>query len=297
MALTTNQQELLDFALSGLPGWFQAEGRAMEFLGGCAVLFDAARNQLDYWFSQALIGSAVGATSTTPDWLGQHAADRDTRRQAAEGDPALRARLKNVPDALNRQSLVDAAQAIVDASGVVGDVAIVEPLRYWRAFFVTNVADAGVGGTFTVTGSVITFEPTVPFARPPFKSFEPTRGHQLTLSGSSSAGNDGAFEITDLDEDAAVYANGGAVAGADPTVVWRVDLLDGDGNVLTDDGAGGGRSDSYLSRGYRMATRRAALILILPYGTTAGTAAGIVEMLRQKKAAGIGVIIERRLSP
>ncbi len=295
MALNANQQELLDFALSGLPGWFQAEERAMEFLGGCAVLFDAARNQLDYWFGQSLIGGAVGVTATTPDWLGQHAADRNTRRQAAEGDPALRARLRNVPDALNRQSLLDAAQAIVDASGVVGDVAILEPLRYWRGFFLVNEADTGTGGTFTAgAGTLHQFEPLVAFARPPIKTFEPVRTHKLVISGALSAGNDGTFPITDLDEDAAVYTNAGGVAEVDATVAWRVDRYDVDDNILT---AGAGRLDAYFDRGHRMGQDRSAIILILPFGTTEGTRLGVLEMLRQKKAAGIAAMVERRLNP
>lgn len=296
MALTSTEQDLLDFALSGLPAWFQHEEREMEFLGGCAKLFGAVNEQVGYWLvNQALIGSAEGATSSTPDWLGQHAADRDTRRQGSEDDPTLRQRLKNVPDALHRQSILDAAQAIVDASGVVGDVAILEPLRWWRGFFQKNSPDTGTGGTFIAqAGNLHSFEPTVPFARPPLRTFDPVITYKLVISGAASAGNDGTFTIEDLDEDAAVYTNAGGVAEADPTVTWRVDRYDEDDNLLT---GGTGRWIAYFDRGFRMAPDRSAIVLILPYGTTEGTRLSVLEMLRTKKAAGIMAIVERRLNP
>jgi hypothetical protein len=296
VALTSTEQDLLDFALSGLPSWFQHEDREMEFLGGCAVLFGAVKEQVGYWLvDQALIGSATGATSSTPDWLGQHAADRDTRRQGGELDPALRARLKNVPDALHRQSILDAAQAIVDASGVVGDVAILEPLRWWRAFYQLNSPDTGVGGTFVAeAGNLHGFQPTVAFARPPLRTFDPVITYKLVLSGSANPANDGTFTISDLDEDAAVYTNAGGVAGADAGVAWRVDRYDEDDNLLT---GGAGRACAYYDRGFRMSSDRSAIVLILPYGTTEGTRLSVLEMLRIKKAAGILAIVERRLNP
>lgn len=60
------------------------------------------------------------------------------------------------------------------------------------------------------------------------------------------------------------------------------------------------RKRAYLSRGYRMAgtgREATAIIVILPYGTSAATAASIAEALRQKKAGGVKVIVERRLNP
>jgi hypothetical protein len=64
--------------------------------------------------------------------------------------------------------------------------------------------------------------------------------------------------------------------------------------------AGTGRKLAYFSRGYRMAgtTREATkIIVILPFGTSAATAQSIAEALRQKKAGGVAVIVERRQSP
>lgn len=79
-----------------------------------------------------------------------------------------------------------------------------------------------------------------------------------------------------------------------------------------------GRKDSYLSRGYRMSgsvwptypgggavwagntsagRRGSGIIAILPYGTTAASAATVLEMLRTKHAGGYWFTVERRLVP
>lgn len=59
-----------------------------------------------------------------------------------------------------------------------------------------------------------------------------------------------------------------------------------------------GRGRTYLSRGYRMSTTgENALVIILPYGTSDATAAAVAEAVRQKKAGGIIVYVERRLNP
>jgi hypothetical protein len=57
------------------------------------------------------------------------------------------------------------------------------------------------------------------------------------------------------------------------------------------------RHSAYLGRGYRMAKPGSAFIIILPYGSTAATAAAVREALRQKKAAGIRALVEWRQSP
>lgn len=121
MALTADEQKLFDLALSILPHWFQDDKRAMEHLGLCAKEAGAGWTQLVDWMDNALILQAVGATGSDPDWLNQHAIDRGSTRQSGESDAALRERIRNVPDLLTRQILIDAAQAIVDAQGVAQD--------------------------------------------------------------------------------------------------------------------------------------------------------------------------------
>jgi len=294
MALSADGQELLNFALEALPDWMNPDD---EFLHGCAAMFAQVKAQVDYWFGQALIKNAVGATSTTPDWLNEHARDRDTNRQNAELDPALRARLRNVPTAVTRASLIAAANAILAAQGVAGTASMVELPRD-AAHLGTFTANTGTGGTFAPNGASpgFQFTPTVPFAAPPFRDPSVVRliqGYSVTIAGSSASGNNGTFAITSLNGNAAVYANASGVAGGDAGATWTINKLDRRGNMIS------GHGKAFLSRGFRLthAGKPQTFVLMLPYGTTAGTLAGVAEMLRQKKAAGFLAIVERRLNP
>lgn len=287
MALTVDEQELLDFALAALPHWFQDDERATEGLGAYAKMMGQAKTQDAFWQTQTLITQAVGAIpGTEPDWLNQHAADRGTARQAAETDPALRDRIRNVPDALTRPTILSAAQSIVDAESIVGTVRMVE-LRQDRGFFRAAVSDSGTGGTFSGTAPDMEFVPDSPgFAAPPFRTIEEDVDHRLVISGAASGGNDGTFAVTGLSGDKAEYQNATGVAGADATVSWTIEKLDRDGNLLD------GFRDSYFSRGDRFGMDRAEVILILPFGCTPGTQSSMLEMLRQKRGAGVIAVAE-----
>ena len=295
MALTAEEQELLDFALGALPPWFSdAEARDFAIEGGYAKMAGAARAQTSYWFGQTLITTATGPTATTPDWLQLHAIDRGTRRQNGETDDTLRSRLRTFPDALTVATILAAAQAVIDAAGVSGTVYMVE-LRRDRAFMGKNSPMTGTGGTFTAqTGTAHGFRPTAGWNRPPFVGLQPSITWKLVISGAASAANNGTFTITDLASNDAVYTNAGGVAEVDAGVTWRVDRYDQDDNLLT---AGTGRQDAYLSRGHRMGAQYSTILLILPYGTDAATADSVLEAVRQRKAAGVRVIVERRLNP
>lgn len=288
MALTVDEQKFFDFAKNALPAWIP-DGD--EFLMGAAKMFGSVKAMLDYLFGNALIGTAVGPSGTTPDWLNQHASDRGTRRQLDEEDPALRERLRNIPDALTRLAILTAIDAILAAEGVVGTSALVELPRH-GAHFGEYEADAGVGGTFAKVGDVVKFEPATPWAGPPYRSplIIPVQTTQLVVSGAASAGNDGTFEITGLEDDQALYENAAGVAEVDATVVWSVEHLDVEGNVRD------WFARAYSQRGYRSARLgRSILVVILPFGSTVATVASVTEALRQKKAAGIAVRVERRL--
>lgn len=289
MALTTEEQRFYDFAKDALPAWIP-DGD--EFLMGAAKMFGGVKTLIDYLFpGQTLIGNATGATATTPDWLNQHARDRGTNRQLDEDDPTLRQRLRNVPDALTRVTLLSAINAILVANGVVGASAMVE-LPKDGAHSGEYVADTGIGGTFVVAGSAVKFTPTGAWARPPYwaTNLSPMRSTQLVIAGAADAANDGTHTIIGVDGNAARYTDASAVAGADPTVAWTVETLDAEGNVRD------GFARAYSQRGYRSARILALrLVIILPFGSTAATEASVREALRQKKAAGIAVTIERRL--
>lgn len=292
MALDAEQLELLDFAVKALPSWFTDDARALEELAGAAATMGDARAVVAYWFAQTLIRGATGKTFTTPDWLNQHAVDRGTRRQANESDPALRDRLRNVPDALTRAALLSATNAILAAEGISGQAAMVELPRdagHWGSY----TSDSGVGGTFVKDGTTIKFTPSGAWAVSPFRaaSVVPVVRHNLVLSGAASGGNDGTFEIAGLEGNAALVTNGSGVAGVDATVAWTVQKLDVNGNVT--DGFG----RFYWGRGYRWSRTRPTIVIILPFGATDGTASSVREMLRQKKAAGRRAIVEVRAVP
>jgi hypothetical protein len=294
MALTTEEQRFYDFAKGTLPAWIP-DGD--EFLHGAAKMFGSVKALIDYLFGQTLISTAEGATSETPDWLNQHAADRGTRRTLNEDDPTLRDRLRKVPDALTRVSILAAINSILDAAGISDDAALVE-LPYHGAHSSRSgsyyTAMAGTGGAFTKTGTTMRFTPsTLPWPRPPFfaATLVPTLTTRLVLASSEDANNNGTHVITDLDGNAAMYTDADGVANAaDTTVTWSVQVRDVDSNVRT------GFARAFSLRGYRSARIvPLRLVVILPFGSTASHEASVREALRQKKAAGIAVTVERRL--
>lgn len=292
MALSEREQKYRDFAANALPSWFTDQARAEEYLGALAKIFDAMHSVIAFWIDQTRILLAQGPTGTEPDWLNQHALDRGTSRQSGETDEGLRKRIRNVPDALTRPLILDAAQEIIEAEGVAGTVEMVE-LRRDKAYVGNFVSDSGVGGTFTKPGgSTARFQPLVPFAAPPFNEIDPGFGHDLAISGAASAGNNGTFPVEALFDDSAEYVNASAVAEIDLAVTWAVQKKDQDDNLAD------GFARAYVGRGYRVGTGRPnTIILILPFGSSAGTVASVEEMLRQKKGAGIRAIVERRLVP
>lgn len=293
MALTAAEQELFDFAVAALPKWFTSDERHREELRGFAKIFGSALETIRYWFAQTLIGTADGPFPGLPDWLNQHAVDRRTRRQASEANAALRSRLKNPEDAITRPALLTAVNAILATEGISGTAAMLELPRD-AAHLGDYTAMTGTGGAFTKSGDVVTFTPTVlPWPTPPWQaaSVAPERRHQIVLATAEDAGNNGTFTITGLNGNGAQYTNAGGVVNAvDTTVTWTVNRLDGSNNK-TDT-----FSRAYLGRGYRIAPRSPkTIIVILPFGSTEGTASSVREILRQKKGAGVRAIVERRL--
>lgn len=293
MALNAEEQELFDFAVAALPKWFTSEERHREELYGFAKIFGSALATVRYWFGQTLIGSAQGPAPGLPDWLNQHAIDRGTRRQANETTEALRERLRNTPDAVVRDALLDAANAILAAELVAGGAAMLELPRD-GACLGSYASDTGIGGVFEAgTGTQVKFTPSGGWARPPYRHADVVRkirGFRLDFAGASNSANDGQFPILGLEGDAAIIDNAAGVPGPDAGVTWTVRKLDRRGHVRD------GFARAYCSRGYRASSRRRTIVMILPFGSTAGTEASVKEMLREKKAAGVKRIIERRQS-
>lgn len=290
MALTADEQKFYEFAKASLPDWIP-DGD--EFLMGAAKMFGGVKALIDYLFGQALIGSAIGATSTTPDWLNQHARDRGTTRVDGEDDPTLRERLRFTPDALTRLSILTAINAALEAEGVTDDAAIVELPKH-GAHGGSYSTMTGTGGTFAVTGTTVKFTPAVlPWPRPPFyaPTLVPLRTTSLIIGSAANAANNGTHDpIEGLDGNAAIYTDASAVAGVDPTCTWEVATRNPEGFIVDE------FARAYSQRGYRSArVVPLRIVVILPYGSTEATEIGVREALRQKKAAGIAVTVERRL--
>lgn len=280
--ILTNFKRLIAADTTGLAAQYNFEGDFVDTSGNGNTL--------------ELFGSTAGPANFSetvpfvlavqPDWLALHAADRNTFRQDSEEDPALRLRLRNVPDAVNRVSLLSAAQELVDDAGISGTVGMVE-LKRDGAFFGTSQSDTGTGGLFTkISASNVTFQPATQFAGPPFRSIEPTRKHRLVLSGAATAANNGSFIITGLSGNAAIYANASGVTEDDAVVTWTVEKLDRDDNLLD------GFPHAFLDRGFRLGELHPVIIMILPEGCPTGLVNSVREMLRQKKGGGVLAFVE-----
>lgn len=296
MALDAEEQELFDFAVAALPSWFTSDERNREELYGFAKTFGAALATVKYWFAQTYISGAVGPASGLPDWLNQHAVDVGTRRQNLETDPALRVRIRNAPDAVTPGALISGANAILASASIAGSAVLVELPRDAAGLGTFN-SDTGVGGTFTaLTAPNFLFTPTVPFAMRPYRNPGVVRLVQqfaITIAGAAHAANDGTFTAIGLSGNGIVFANGAGVAGVDAGASWTTVKRDRLGNNLD------GHGKAFCSRGFRATHVGTPLrfVMILPYGSTAGTESSVREMLRQRKAIGFAVSIERRLSP
>lgn len=229
-------------------------------------------------------------------WLDQHALDRDLSRQGGEVDDVLRARLKTGPAALLRDVILDVANEALAAAGISGSAALLR-LPADAAFVGNYVAMTGTGGVFAQSGTSSSFSPMAGWQVPPVPDprMQTVGSWQLAIAGAANAGNNGTRTVTGIggaDGNGAIVTNGSGVPGADPTVTWTARRLDQLGNV-TD-----GFARAFASRGYRAtSTRPFTIVVILPFGTDAGTAAAVADACRVKKAAGFGVIVERRLNP
>lgn len=296
MALSADEQKLLDFALGSLPAWFgDAESRDLAVEAGMAKMVGAAKAQTTYWFDRSLITGADGPAAGLPDWLQQHAIDRGTRRQDVEGDPELQSRLRTFPDALTRATLLSVANAVLVAAGLSPDAVMLE-LRRDRGYLVTNQPQlAADGGTFSdQPGTGHAFTPAIGWrdGQPPFRGagIPPPIVYKIEFSGSADGGNDGQYQISGVVGDAATYVNAAGVADVDTGAAWRVDRYSSvDDATLT---GGAGKQDAFLSRGFRVGGQASSILLILPSGAGGGVAAAVLEAVRQRKAAGVQVIVE-----
>lgn len=287
MAYTTQQQRIYDHVVGSLPPWFRQDPGAEDFLAALVAALDLVRMHRETLVDQRFI---LTAENGVPDWLGEHASQHGTRQQSGEATDALRARLRSFPDAVTPNAVKAAVDATLAAAGL-GECALVE-LRDARAFLGSYVAVTGTGGS-VAAGDVAdewVFTATAPPSRPGIVGRD-----TVTLSGLPHPGNNGTFVITGYKVNGFRYQNAGGAAETAAGCAWSWDkrVAGSPAPQAVQDG----HRRSYLGRGYRCGSGRYALVVILPYPTDAGVAAGVAELLRLITAGGVRIIVERRQSP
>lgn len=119
--LSPREQQLYQVGLGVLPAWYSADDDdPHSTVAGFAKIFGKAWDQIDAWVDIVYLKKAFGI------WLDAHARDRGTRRQASEGDDALKARLVVPADALTLPALRGIADAILAGAGVAGTAEFLE---------------------------------------------------------------------------------------------------------------------------------------------------------------------------
>jgi hypothetical protein len=119
--LSPDEKEIFEVGKTSIPKFFfQKDEAPSEPLAAAAKAYALAKAQITDWWSQSFIKTATGF------WLDQHARDRGTRRQANESDATLRARLRQIEDAVTLPALQAAVAAVLTAAGVVGSATFVE---------------------------------------------------------------------------------------------------------------------------------------------------------------------------
>ena len=291
MLLTESEQEIFDFVSNSVPDGYSKTERGMEDILLIVKVFDRIMTRNEFLFSQSMILNSTFDGET--DWANEHARDRGTTRQAGESTESLIQRITSPNDAVTLGSIRRAAQAILDASSILGPVGIVQ-LRSNRSFFGKPQSQTGTGGEFFSVGSGFGFVPSEGHA-PPLRMGEQDRDYTATrlfFAGSASAVNDGEKPLTGLSNNIMLFDGPGA-AEVDPGVSWTIRKYNRDGRLMD------GFNRTYLGRDYWIGSGMPVntRIIILPFGCTPTTVEAVDEAVRLKEAGGFRHIVECRTSP
>lgn len=298
MPLSAEETKLYDWARASLPRWFWEQTRAEEDFGAMLKIFDAARQFIADMKDQGQILTAPGPVSGEPDWLNQHAIDRDTSRANGESDDALRARLRDFTNTVTRVALLAMVGAALDAAGVSSnDFGMIET-RAEGAYFHGSVQARHTGAATTTAAVVLNGDGTATISGLSFTGAdtgfatqcEPWFvGRYVFISGCDDAANNGRFRICGVPTlTSFTVENAAAVADASTPIAWCLDY-----QVAAP--ASAQPIGNFLSRGYRFAN--SGFTVILPYLTDEATRLSVAESLRRIRAAGVLVRVERRQVP
>lgn len=276
--LSAEEQDLLTWLLSSIPRWLWMDDPRFSNQEVWVAVVKAlvrVQRQGEDWVR------ATSILTATDVWLSQHARDRGSFRQSIETDLALRERLRTYEDAVTVPALLAVAQSVLTAEGIGGQPFLLE-LKKDKGFFLVEHPIGGTGGAIVATGTTCTINTGVQLS-----GYEKQQ-QLLTIAGATTPANNGTFAITDIIGDQTIqYTN------ATPGVTEALGV--GTWQVRTNYN---NRRNTYMGRGYRMSVvRPSSFIVILPFGSTAGTVQALIEAYRLKKAAGFGAIVERRQNP
>lgn len=300
MALTAEQEKIASWIRGAVPKWFTSTPRAEEDIGALVLIFDAVRAQVAAWREQGAILTADGPVLSggdivEPDWLNQHAKDRNTHRQDGETDAALRERLRRYEDAVTVSALLSVVNAMLDAAGVTSNNYGLVELRRDKAYLTTRQRITGTGDALTKSGNeVVLTDAAANFAGGMLRWDRGEVAPTITIAGATSPANDGTFPVTGFigpGNTAVSYVNASGVSEVFAGT-WAIN------DALHD------RQDAYVGRGYRCGNGRLpsggqlpALVVIIPYNASEALRLAVAEAVRQRKAAGTYVIVERRANP
>jgi hypothetical protein len=291
-ALTPREQALYNLARATLPRiLFSDDDSPEEVLAAFSKQFAAVMDEIEVWVQNTFI--------TTASTLGLdiHAKDRGTRRQSDESNEGLVYRLRFLlEDSVTVAGIVAKATGVLNSYGVTipANYPGIVQLRQDRAFYgggdgiqIVCPAAASIvdGETFTIAGLVYEMDKNASYTAP---------NTWVNLIAATTAATVATAVALALQEKYGVLAT----STGDTVVIRKAkgafsDTVANAGFTMT-------RQKSYYSCGYRMtgASRAGTVIVVmLPYGTTETCRLSVAEAMRQAKAGGVKVIVERRLNP
>lgn len=155
----TRYEKILAHGANAVPAYFRGTDRDREDLKAVAAALLLVDSTATDWLRNTYIETAEGV------WLDQHGADRGVRRQGGESDASYRIRLRTIDDAVTRAALLDVADAVLAAAGVVGTARMLE---FPRDGLYLGASTAAIRGYFNRGDRIfITGRPLVIVMLPP----------------------------------------------------------------------------------------------------------------------------------
>lgn len=296
MAYSEREQAIYDWVKGTVPEVFFQRERAEEEMGAIVKAFAMVEDVIDSMINRAKIMQAPGPVPGEPDWLGEHARDRDTERQLDETDDSLRLRLRSFAEVVTRPAIMALVDRLVGATGS----AAVETL--FDGIYLGNVIDAVYGdwatpaptytgptidvdadkGQMTIHGLNV-LEPAATTGQPWYMR------RYLHVEGAADSANNGRFRIVGVGRDGSgptwlTVENIDAVeSNVDETaLLWSLDADEATPSAAP--------VNAFLGRGYQFANK--GFTIILPEGTAEDVRRSVEAALQRAKSMGVVARVE-----